>query len=102
MNIAVFLPNWVGDAVMATPAVYALRERYPAAHFIGVVRPYVAGVLDGSYWFNEYLSLDPRGPLSQRTLAVARRLRQRQQSFGPQCRYRRTLTHRRRREPKVG
>src|SRR5947209_12583132 len=75
MRIAIFLPNWVGDAVMATPAVYALRERYPAAHFIGVVRPYVAGVLEGSYWFNELIELDPRGPLSQRTLAVARRLR---------------------------
>src|SRR5437868_822583 len=75
MRIAIFLPNWVGDVVMATPAVYALRERYPAAHLIAVVRPYVAGVLDGSYWFNEYLSLDPRGPLSQRTLAVARQLR---------------------------
>ena len=60
MRIAIFLPNWVGDVVMATPAVYALRERYPAAHLIAVVRPYVAGVLDGSYWFNEYLSLDPR------------------------------------------
>jgi len=26
MNVAVFLPNWVGDAVMATPALAALRE----------------------------------------------------------------------------
>ena len=28
MNIAVFLPNWIGDAVMATPAVRALRDHY--------------------------------------------------------------------------
>ena len=26
-RIAVFLPNWIGDVVMATPAVRAVRER---------------------------------------------------------------------------
>ena len=39
MNIAVFLPNWIGDAVMATPAVRALREHYPGARLFAVVRP---------------------------------------------------------------
>ena len=31
MHLAVFLPNWVGDAVMATPALRALRLHFPAA-----------------------------------------------------------------------
>ncbi len=55
MNLAVFLPGWIGDAVMATPAIRALRQRYRDAHLVGVVKPYVAGVLDGSSWFDELL-----------------------------------------------
>ena len=26
MNAALFLPNWVGDVVMATPAIQAMRQ----------------------------------------------------------------------------
>jgi len=47
MNIAVFLPNWIGDAVMATPAVRALREHHPGARLFAVLRPNVAGVFGG-------------------------------------------------------
>ena len=30
MNIAVVLPGWIGDAVMATPALRALRYHFAA------------------------------------------------------------------------
>ncbi len=53
MNLAVFCPNWVGDVVMATPALHALRQHFAKARLIGVMRPYVAGVLDGGAWFDE-------------------------------------------------
>lgn len=33
MKVLVILPNWLGDAVMATPAIEALYERYPDAKF---------------------------------------------------------------------
>jgi heptosyltransferase-2 len=75
MKIAVFLPNWVGDAVMATPAVRALRERFAGAHLIGVMRPYVAGVLEGLPWLDSVLFLDGGGPWSCRWPAVAASLR---------------------------
>ncbi len=75
MKIAVFLPNWVGDAVMATPALRALRRHFPSAHLIGVLRPYIAGVLEGSPWLDSQLLLDRGGPRSQRWLAVALALR---------------------------
>jgi heptosyltransferase-2 len=58
MNIAVFLPNWIGDVVMATPALRALKEQFRQARFIGVLRPYVVGVLDGRSWFDRTLLLD--------------------------------------------
>jgi heptosyltransferase II len=58
MRIAVFLPNWIGDVVMATPAIHALCTQYSDSRFIAVGRPYVAGVLDGAPWFDETISLD--------------------------------------------
>ena len=47
MKLAIFLPNWVGDAVMATPALRALRDAYPAAEIVGVMRPVIGDVLAG-------------------------------------------------------
>jgi heptosyltransferase-2 len=75
MKIATFWPNWIGDAVMATPALRALRQHYAGAHIIAIHRPYIAGVLEGAPWFDERLPLDPAGPCQQRSLAVARCLR---------------------------
>jgi heptosyltransferase-2 len=74
MNIAVFLPNWIGDAVMTTPALRALRTHYQEARLIGVMKPYVADVFEGGDWFDEIL-LANGGPWSQGVLAVARHLR---------------------------
>jgi len=58
MRIALFLPNWIGDAVMATPAIRAVREKHPAAHIIGVARSSGADVLHGSPWINDWLLVD--------------------------------------------
>jgi heptosyltransferase-2 len=75
MKIAVFLPNWVGDVVMATPALRTLRQHFAQAHIVGVCKPYVAGVLDGMPWFDLRMSLDRTGPWSVRWPAVAWTLR---------------------------
>jgi heptosyltransferase-2 len=58
MKIVVFLPGWVGDAVMATPAVRALREHFRDAEMIGVLKPYVAGVFEGAPWFDRLQHLE--------------------------------------------
>lgn len=47
-KIAVVLPNHVGDLVMATPALRALREARPAAQISAVVRVELCGLLGGS------------------------------------------------------
>jgi heptosyltransferase-2 len=60
MNLAVFLPGWVGDAVMATPALRALRSQC-SGRMIGVVKPYVAAVLEGSDWFEELIPANRLG-----------------------------------------
>jgi heptosyltransferase-2 len=75
MKIAVFCPNWVGDVVMATPALRALRDHFADATIIGLMKPYVAGLLDGAPWLDQVWFLDRRGPWAQRWPAVALRLR---------------------------
>ena len=48
MKAGIFLPNWVGDVVMATPTLRALRKYVgEKATFIGIMKPYVEGVLKG-------------------------------------------------------
>jgi len=77
MNIAVFLPNWLGDLAMATPALRALRRRYgPAARIVGILRPYLADALAGTNWLDALWLFDPRSKDgSRRAWAIARRMR---------------------------
>ena len=37
-RLLIRLPNWVGDIVMALPAVQALRRHLPAARFVAMAR----------------------------------------------------------------
>ena len=75
MKIAVFLPNWIGDVVMATPALRALREHFRDAQLVGVMRPYVADVLRASPWLDGHIFLDKKGPWSSRWFAVSWKMR---------------------------
>jgi heptosyltransferase II len=53
MHTGVFLPNWIGDVIMATPALRALREQAGATgRLTGIMRPYVAEVLAGTTWLD--------------------------------------------------
>jgi heptosyltransferase-2 len=78
MKIAVFLPNWLGDLVMATPVLRAMRRHFgPDAQLVGVVRPYLQQVLDGTHWLDELWGYDRRsGDRGLRMKGVARRMRQ--------------------------
>jgi heptosyltransferase-2 len=75
MKIAVFLPNWIGDVVMATPAFRALREHFTVGEIVGVCKPYVAEVVAGSPWFDRMTFLDRVGPWANRWPAVTMSLR---------------------------
>jgi heptosyltransferase-2 len=76
MRIGIFLPNWIGDVVMATPAVRALRAHFRGAELVGVMRPYVAEVLAGSSWFDEVVTYAKRpGPGECSSIQAIRRLR---------------------------
>jgi heptosyltransferase-2 len=61
MKVALFLPNWIGDAVMATPALRALRNRFSQAEMVAVMRPYVGDVISGLGLVDRTIAHDPRG-----------------------------------------
>jgi heptosyltransferase II len=60
MTIAVFLPNWIGDVAMATPALRALRNHFVGYRLVGVLRPHLVGLLGGNPWFDELWTCDSR------------------------------------------
>lgn len=75
-RLLVVLPNWVGDVVLATPILAALRARFAAAQIGYLMRRYVAEIVAGCGWhdFEEYWPAR-RGLSSPGAhLAVARRL----------------------------
>lgn len=78
MNLGIVLPNWIGDLVMATPALRAIRNFYgPRATITGVMRPYVAQALAGTTWLDERVYCDRKSKDPQQTIgAVAQRLRE--------------------------
>lgn len=60
MKIAVFLPNWLGDLAMATPALRAMRRHYGReAKIVGILRPYLRDILGGTDWLDELWPFDP-------------------------------------------
>ena len=79
MKIAVFLPNWLGDLVMATPALRAMRRHFgPDAEIVGIMRPYLRDLLAGTDWLSEQWYFNPRG--KDRALggrSLVRRMRER-------------------------
>ncbi|MEW6665975.1 MAG: lipopolysaccharide heptosyltransferase II [Thermodesulfobacteriota bacterium] len=44
-RILVRMPNWVGDLVMALPALEALRENFPRSTLVALARPWVTPLL---------------------------------------------------------
>jgi len=59
-RVAVFLPNWVGDAVMATPTLRALRGHFGAGvEITGIMRPHVEEVVRGTPWLDTVWHYDP-------------------------------------------
>lgn len=54
-RILVVLPNWVGDLVLATPALRALRQRFPTQHIAFLVRSHLAEILSGGDWMDEII-----------------------------------------------
>jgi heptosyltransferase-2 len=51
------LPNWVGDLIMVTPAIRAVRAHWPEARLVAAVRRYGRPVLEGLPTVDEFWDL---------------------------------------------
>jgi len=74
MRLALLLPNWIGDAVMATPALRALRRKYVGAELVGIARPAICDLLAGLPSVDALWPIAATGGAS-RVGALARQLR---------------------------
>lgn len=65
MHVGVILPNWVGDVVMATPFLRAIRHEFGSeARITGVMRPHVADVLSGTNWLDQVILFHEKSGLT--------------------------------------
>ena len=79
-TVGIFLPNWVGDLVMATPTLRAMRRHFGRdSRLVGIVRPHLTELLAGTDWLDESWPFDPRAadPTLRRRALVCRLRRER-------------------------
>jgi heptosyltransferase-2 len=55
-RILVVQPSWVGDAVLASPTLRALRQLYPEAHIACLLRRYVKPIFMGMPWWDRLIT----------------------------------------------
>ncbi len=61
MKILIRATNWVGDAIMALPALRAVRKRCPEAEIAIVARPYVADIYRDQRICDQLIPYDLQG-----------------------------------------
>jgi len=69
LRLLVVLPSWVGDVVMATPAVRRLRDAYPGIFIGGLCKPGMDQVLSGNTLFDELHITTPSGMMATKKTA---------------------------------
>lgn len=55
-RILIVQPSWVGDAVMATPTLRAIRQQYPDAQISYLMRRYVKPIYAGMPWADKLIT----------------------------------------------
>jgi heptosyltransferase-2 len=61
VKILIRATNWVGDAIMALPALRVVRARFPEAHISIVARPYVADIYRDQQICDQLIDYDLQG-----------------------------------------
>ncbi len=61
MNILIRATNWIGDAILALPALRAVRKKFADARIAIVARPYVADLYRDQGICDELIAYDPKG-----------------------------------------
>ncbi len=71
-NLLIRSTNWIGDAVMTTPAVRAIRKNFPNAQISLLAKPWVAPVFENSPNVDQIITYDSGGAL--KTIKAVRML----------------------------
>src|SRR5690242_16038767 len=61
MKLLIRATNWVGDAIMALPALRAVRGRFPQGEIAILARPYVADIYRDQQICNRLITYDSQG-----------------------------------------
>ncbi|MCM8830197.1 MAG: glycosyltransferase family 9 protein, partial [Candidatus Omnitrophica bacterium] len=75
-RIIVRAPNWIGDAVLITPALTFLRKKFPVAHIAVLAKEWTRDV------FKANPSIDEIITLNKSILRISREIRQKQFEMG--------------------
>jgi len=59
-RLLVVMPTWLGDCVMATPALRAIRAAHPQAHIAVLVKRNLRSILEGCPWIDRILTVRPK------------------------------------------
>lgn len=70
-RLAVICPSWVGDTVMCTPVLRALRHHLPAARITAICRPGLDQLLNGCAFIDSIIVCDNKGLFGPQRLAKA-------------------------------
>ena len=62
-RILVILPTWVGDFVMATPTLRAIRDRFKQAKITFLMVPNLGELVEGGDWMDEVVEWPRRGEI---------------------------------------
>lgn len=60
-NILIARLDRIGDVVLSTPAIKAVRDAYPASHIAVMVRPYARDIVEGNPYLDEVIIYDKGG-----------------------------------------
>jgi heptosyltransferase-2 len=76
-RLLVVIPNWVGDVVLATPVLAALRTHFQRSRITYLLREHFAEIVAGGNWNDDLVFWPQRKSVvdERRTLRLARRLR---------------------------
>lgn len=77
MRILLTRTDRIGDVVLSTPAIKAVRDRHPEAYIAFMVRPYARDIVEGNPYLNEVIVYDKYGKHKSifKTIEFALRLR---------------------------
>lgn len=60
-RILIVRTDRIGDVLLSTPVIKALRENYPHSHIAMMVRPYARDIVEGNPFLDEVLIYDKEG-----------------------------------------